>query len=146
MPTSDIKKGPLYVDSTNNRVGIGTSSPSGELHVKASSGFAEAYVQGSNSSSGMYLFDQGTEAGLWKVDSGHLAFGTNNAERMRIDSSGNVGIGVTPSAWSVNGVIQTGRCSFVGTPNAAGGTLNYNAYYDGAWKYKDALEATQYNQ
>ena len=75
-----------------------------------------------------------------------MTFATNGSERMRIDSNGNVGIGVTPNAWSVNGVIQTGRCSFVGTPNAAGGTLNYNAYYDGAWKYKDALEATQYNQ
>jgi len=33
MPTSDIKKGPLYVDSTNNRVGVGTSSPSHPLTV-----------------------------------------------------------------------------------------------------------------
>jgi len=89
----------LRIDSSGN-VGIGTSSPSGELHVKASSGFAEAYVQGSNSSSGMYLFDQNTEAGLWKVDSGHLAFGTNNAERMRIDSSGKIQIGNNIPMWS----------------------------------------------
>ena len=33
MATSDIKKGPLYVDSANNRVGIGTSSPSELLHL-----------------------------------------------------------------------------------------------------------------
>jgi len=33
MPTSDIKKGPLYVDSTNNRVGIGTQSPGSTLEV-----------------------------------------------------------------------------------------------------------------
>lgn len=32
MATSDIKKGPLYVDSTNNRVGIGTASPLSDLH------------------------------------------------------------------------------------------------------------------
>ena len=84
----------ITVDGSNN-VGIGTSSPSGELHVKASSGFAEAYVQGSSSSSGMYLFDQGTEAGLWKVDSGNLAFGTTNAERMRLNSSGSLLVGAT---------------------------------------------------
>lgn len=33
MPTSDIKKSPLYVDSTNNRVGVGTASPSTTLDV-----------------------------------------------------------------------------------------------------------------
>jgi len=33
MATSDIKKGPLYVDSTNNRVGVGTSSPATALDV-----------------------------------------------------------------------------------------------------------------
>ena len=33
MATSDIKKGPLYVDSTNNRVGIGTASPATALDV-----------------------------------------------------------------------------------------------------------------
>ena len=93
----------MRIDSSG-RVGIGTSSPSGELHVKASSGFAEAYVQGSSSSSGMYLFDQGTEAGLWKVDSGHLAFGTTNAERMRIDSSGNLLVGKTSADSATNGV------------------------------------------
>jgi hypothetical protein len=34
MPTSDIKKGPLYVDSTNNRVGIKTVAPDLALHVE----------------------------------------------------------------------------------------------------------------
>ncbi len=33
MATSDIKKGPLYVDSTNNRVGIGTQNPGSALEV-----------------------------------------------------------------------------------------------------------------
>ena len=33
MATSDIKKGPLYVDSTNNRVGVGTASPATALDV-----------------------------------------------------------------------------------------------------------------
>jgi hypothetical protein len=96
----------LTIDSSQN-VGIGTSSPSGELHIKASSGFATVYVQGSNSSSGMYLFDQGSEAGLWKVDSGYLAFGTNNAERLRIDSSGTVKISHADTASEGLRVIQT---------------------------------------
>ena len=41
-----------------------------------------------------------------------LAFNTNGSERMRIDSSGNVGIGVTPSAWNSRGkAIQLGNGS-----------------------------------
>ena len=53
------------------------------------------------------------------------------------DSSGNVGIGVTPSAWGVNNpVIQMGgtnQSSFVGTYATAFGT---NTYFDGTnWKY-----------
>jgi len=84
-----------YLATASGNVGIGTTSPSGELHVKAISGFSELYIQGSSSTSGMYLFDQNTESGLWKVDSGYMAFGTTNAERMRITSAGLVGIGTS---------------------------------------------------
>jgi hypothetical protein len=33
MATSDISKSPLYIDSTNNRVGVGTASPATALDV-----------------------------------------------------------------------------------------------------------------
>jgi len=38
-------------------------------------------------------FRTGTDSGLWQEDNFSLRFGTNNVERMRIDSSGKVGIG-----------------------------------------------------
>jgi hypothetical protein len=58
-----------------------------------------------------------------------------------IDASENVGVGVTPEAWSTTGVVQVGRVSLTGTPSAIGGSLNWNAYYNSGWKYKDSLEA-----
>ena len=39
---------------------------------------------------------------IWNEAASPILFGTSATERMRIDSSGNVGIGVTPSAWKSN--------------------------------------------
>jgi hypothetical protein len=53
---------------------------------------------------------------------------------MRLDSSGNLGIGVTPSAWSVYKALQIGRGSLV---NASTETdLVHNAFWNGTnWIY-----------
>jgi hypothetical protein len=60
-------------------------------------------------------------------------------EHMRLDSSGNLGLGVTPSAWAGAAFeLQTGAAlyGFANTTNVA-----QNAYYDGSWKYKTTAAA-----
>jgi len=72
------------------------------------------------------------------------------SDTMTLNASGNLGLGVTPSAWwSLAKVIQVGNdASFMAT--AAGGDvlISTNAYYDGStWRYiRSSVQATNYYQ
>jgi len=84
----------LYVDSTNNRVGIGTSSPSKSLDVN----IASATLRIRDASAGN-TFSVKTIAGPVSLAGSEantaIGFMTNDTERMRIDSSGNLLMGTT---------------------------------------------------
>jgi len=76
---------------------------------------------------------------------------TNENEALRITCTGNLGLGVTPSAWSsVFKVFEGGDSdsqSFIAfQTNANSANVGTNAFYDGAWKYKFTGSATNYQQ
>jgi len=110
----------LYVDSTNNRVGIGTSSPANKLEVSGAivaQGAVTAYTN-----TGLYLQNKGSsvvDVGAWRSGASvaELSFSTDSGsdaspvERMRIDSSGNVGIGTNSPAVKLH-VSSTGTPIF----------------------------------
>ena len=64
-----------------------------------------------------------------------LTFYTNGSEQMRLDSSGNLGLGVTPSAsWqSARRVVQVGGSAALWSSSSGAGSLflSNNAYFDG---------------
>ena len=166
----------LYVDTSTTRVGIGTASPSGKLHIysagglnsginlEATSSAAYAVIDfntnaglagqflatGSSFSNGIFTGDQLALANYLTNGSTTLVAGGSNGfinfatggyltgnERMRIDSTGRVGImNTSPSALLTLGTAGTtaGTLSLAGStsgtitiqPQAAAGTYNFN--------------------
>ena len=103
----------LYVDATNDRVGIGTASPSRQLVVNG--GASSSYIQICNTNSGTESTDglqlkmdsAGAIADIINRENGDMRFFTNNDQKMVIDSSGNVGIGTaSPTAVSGSTVLE----------------------------------------
>lgn len=81
--------------------------------------------------------------------SNYVAIGTNSAERVRWDSAGNQGLGVTPSAWGSNyKALQVGATASVwsGAAGELAGLMS-NTYFDNAtYRYIINGTATRYTQ
>ena len=107
----------LHVDASDNRVGIGTASPASILHVESSSpsirfvdsdasgGYGMVGVNNTSASLVMRSDDQNALA------NSYMGFEVDGATKMKIDSSGNVGIGTTSpsSKLEVNGTVSDSK-------------------------------------
>jgi hypothetical protein len=82
--------------------------------------------------------------GLFFPAADTVAIATGGTERARVDSAGNMGLGVTPSAWTLFTAAQVKNASLTGFSNRA--YLSANWFYDGADKYIASDFATQYRQ
>jgi len=92
----------LFVDASTNRVGIGTDSPSATLDVVGSLNVSDG--------TSTLRFVNSAGIGLIGTLSNHsLGIRTNNTERMRIDSAGNVSM---TGNLSVTGSLSKGSGSF----------------------------------
>lgn len=154
----NIGSGQVYKDASGN-VGIGTTSPAYKLDItRGTTGVVAKFTGGGSA----YVYCGATDVYFSADISGNTAYGanstsnylnfyTNATEKMRLDASGNLGLGVTPSAWLGAGYIDFPSYGFIGNATSfSGGSINVglNAYYaSSAWRYKaSSLNATTYAQ
>ena len=79
-----------------------------------------------------------TNTGIFFPAADTIGFAEGGAEAMRIDSSGNVGIGATPSSWDSTFKVVEGPFGDSIAYLVSGASLQMasNAYYNAGWKYK----------
>jgi hypothetical protein len=155
----------LRIDSSGS-VGIGTTDPVENLTVGATTttaGFSlgsattQVFLRYNNYFSGTSQVSDATKGSasisLGRSSDGVITFNTaaagagTPAEAMRIDSSGNVGIGTVPSAWrSTEKVIQLPDGAFYTGSNYVAMSQNYYIPSGGGSRYIESDFATDYYQ
>jgi hypothetical protein len=95
----------LVVDNTNNRVGIGTASPTTPLTVSTTSGTIARFAAVDNTAAFEINSSIANYIALKAMVSDGLIFSSDNTERMRIDSSGTFFVGTTVSNASDGGFV-----------------------------------------
>jgi hypothetical protein len=150
----------MRIDSSGN-VGIGTSSPSGRLHVSSTD--IDLYLTGTRGTSNTYsiltsglnaesieLRDVTSSSRMLLLNKDLQQFYTGGSERMRIDSIGNIGIAITPKTWSTTNSTKALQISSRGSiwANVNSTSINNNWYLASGDvdKYIDTAPATRYVQ
>jgi len=90
-----------------------------------------------------------TNTGIFFPAADTIAFSEGGVEAARIDSSGNLGLGVTPSAISQGRALQVltqGYGLWNGSGSPASIYLTANTYFDSSFKYGETGPATTYYQ
>jgi hypothetical protein len=146
VPTSsDLVQGELAVNVTDKR--IFTENASGTV-VELGTNPSILTLPDGSASAPTLTNDGDTNTGLFFPAADTVGITTGGTERARVDSSGNLGLGVTPSAW---GSGYTGLdIKYLGISNTGAGTVDcsftQNGYYNGTnWVTKYTSPSKRYS-
>jgi hypothetical protein len=133
----------MRIDSSGN-VGIGTSSPTaGKVVINSTQSGTEKQLALRDATNG-WVRKIGVDT------SNNMGFFSGDTEQMRIDSSGNVGINITPEVWSTTNSTRALQISSRGSiwANVNSTSINNNWYLASGdvSKYIDTAAATRYVQ
>ena len=148
----------LFWDASAERLGLGTTSPSYNLHISGGSASrVDAHFTydaiGNGSSDGMQVGIQETQGGYnWVFENLDWYVGTNSTRRMTIKADGNVGIGTSSPAYkaqisdsgntvlSVTSGDSSSASLYLGDSVATRGRLTYDNSSDSLAVYTDNNE------
>ena len=150
---------------TSTGLGIGTSSPAYKLDVRGANRILNvAAITGTNGAYQTFSSTAGTffvgldsstasefggtaySANLYHSGNYPMLFWTNGLRQMTLDSSGNLGLGVTPSAWDSNWkAMQFGPGGSMAAYAFDNGVVwGTNFYNNAGWKFKGTGYASQF--
>ena len=104
--------------------------------------FTSTGTGATTTSRGFRVGYNGSGGQLWNFENNYLRFATNNTERLLISSSGHLvtGNSTAPNQAANDGSVFLKNDATLGFLSE-GGSLTFNAYYNGGWKYYTSGDA-----
>ena len=135
----------LFVDAVNNRVGVGTVTPDDTFHV-----FGNALATGTAGSYPRFISTVGAKSWELGYRSGTSLFELreDGTTRIAVSNGGNLGLGVTPSAWGSGYTAMQLRTGALFGTASRDFTIGANVFVNAsaAFAYTETAQATAYTQ